>query len=231
MTCDMPWRQAERRQVCLFHRAIVANSRSRRNTCPIHRYNALLVRAGADVATFFETADEFAAWLEKHGAHKSELIVGYYKQGTQRGSMTWPESVDEALCFGWIDGVRKRIDEHCYQIRFTPRKPQSIWSAINVERVRVLTAEGRMRAAGLQAYSHRSEKKSKIYSYEQKTATLEPSDEARFRKAKAAWKFFEAQPRSYRQLVVWRIVSAKRPETRERRLAALIEASQEQRRL
>ena len=184
------------------------------------------------MATFFETADEFAAWLEKHGAALPELIVGYYKRGTGRASMSWPESVDAALCFGWIDGVRKRIDEHSYQIRFTPRKPQSTWSAINVERVRVLTLAGRMSEAGLKAYSHRREKKTKIYSYEQeKTATLEPSEEKHFRKAKAAWKFFEAQPRGYRQLVIWRIVSAKRPETRERRLAALIEASQQQRRL
>ena len=184
------------------------------------------------MATFFETADEFLAWLEKHGAAKSELTVGYYKRGTKRGSMTWPESVDAALCYGWIDGVRKRIDEHCYQIRFTPRKPQSLWRAINVERVRVLKAAGRMREAGLKAYSHRREEKSKIYSYEQKqTATLEPGHEARFRKAKAAWKFFEAQPKGYRKLVIWRIVSAKRPETRERRLKDLIEASREKRRL
>jgi uncharacterized protein YdeI (YjbR/CyaY-like superfamily) len=141
------------------------------------------------VPTFFETAEAFASWLEKHGAAKSELIVGYYKRGTQRGTMSWPESVDVALCFGWIDGVRKRIDEHCYQIRFTPRKPQSIWSAI------------------------------------------ERSEETRFKKSKVARKFFEAQPRGYRHLVIWRIVSAKRPETRERRLAALIEASLEKRRL
>jgi uncharacterized protein YdeI (YjbR/CyaY-like superfamily) len=184
------------------------------------------------VPNFFETAEAFAGWLEKHGAAKSELIVGYYKRGTLRGTMSWPESVDAALCFGWIDGVRKRIDENCYQIRFTPRKPQSIWSAINVERVRILTADGRMREAGLKAYSHRREKKSKIYAYEQKkAATLERSEEAKFKNAKAAWKFFEAQPRGYRHLVIWRIVSAKRPETRRRRLAALIEASQEKRRL
>jgi len=184
------------------------------------------------VPTFFETAEAFAGWLEKHGAAESELIVGYYKRATQRGTMSWPQSVDAALCFGWIDGVRKRIDEHRYQIRFTPRKPQSIWSAINVERVRILTAEGRMQEAGLQAYSHRREKKSGIYAYEQKkTATLERSEAARFKKAKAAWKFFAAQPRGYRHRIIWRIVSAKRPETRERRLAALIEASGEKRRL
>jgi uncharacterized protein YdeI (YjbR/CyaY-like superfamily) len=184
------------------------------------------------VPTFFETSESFAAWLEKHGAAESELIVGYYKRGAQRGTMSWPESVDAALCFGWIDGVRKRIDEHSYQIRFTPRKPTSIWSRINIERARVLKRDGKMREAGLKAYSHRREDKSRIYSYEQqKTAALERSDELRFRKAKAAWKFFEAQPPSYRQLVIWRIVSAKRPETRERRLADLIKASQERRRL
>src|SRR5271155_1980991 len=181
------------------------------------------------VTPFFETADEFAAWLEKHGAKESQLIVGYYKRGTKRGSMTWPESVDAALCFGWIDGVRKRIDEHSYQIRFTPRKPQSIWSAVNLERVRVLRSEGRMREPGLEAFSFSRPAKSRIYSYEQsKTAALERSEEAQFRKAKAAWKFFAAQPRGYRHLVVWRIVSAKRTETREKRLAALIKASQEQ---
>jgi uncharacterized protein YdeI (YjbR/CyaY-like superfamily) len=189
-------------------------------------------RWSSGVPTFFETAELFAAWLEEYGAAKSELIVGYYKRGAQRGTMSWPESVDAALCYGWIDGVRKRIDEHSYQIRFTPRKPTSIWSRINIERARILQREGKMREAGLTAYSHRREEKSRIYSYEQqKTAALDRADELRFKKSKAAWKFFQAQPPSYRHLVIWRIVSAKRPETRERRLAALIKASQEQRRL
>ena len=184
------------------------------------------------MATFFATAAEFAAWLEQHGAATTEFVVGYYKRGSKRPSMTWAESVDAALCFGWIDGVRKRIDEHSYQIRFTPRKPTSIWSRINIDRARILQREGKMREAGLKAYAHRREDKSRIYSYEQqKTAALNRDDELRFRKAKAAWKFFEAQPRSYRQLVIWRIVSAKRPETRERRLADVIKASQERRRL
>jgi uncharacterized protein YdeI (YjbR/CyaY-like superfamily) len=186
----------------------------------------------AEMATFFTTADEFAAWLKKHGAHHTEFVVGYYKRGSKRPSMTWAESVDAALCFGWIDGVRKRIDEHSYQIRFTPRKPTSIWSGINIDRARALKREGKMREAGLKAYSHRREDKSRIYSYEQqKAAALARADELRFRKSKAAWKFFEAQPPSYRQLVIWRIVSAKRPETRERRLADLIKASHEQWRL
>jgi uncharacterized protein YdeI (YjbR/CyaY-like superfamily) len=189
-------------------------------------------RWSSGVPTFFETAELFAAWLEEHGAAKSELIVGYYKRGAHRGTMSWPESVDAALRFGWIDGVRKRIDEHCYQIRFTPRKPTSIWSRINIERARILQQEGKMREAGLKAYSHRRENKSRIYSYEQqKTAVLDRADETRFKKSKAAWKFFQAQPPGYRRLVIWRIISAKRPETRERRLADLIKASQERRRL
>jgi uncharacterized protein YdeI (YjbR/CyaY-like superfamily) len=184
------------------------------------------------VATFFETADEFSEWLTTQGPLHSELIVGFYKRATQRGSMTWPESVDVALCHGWIDGVRKRIDEDRYQIRFTPRKPQSIWSAINIERVRVLEAQSRMKEAGTKAHSFRQENKSKIYSYEQKqTAALSPLEEARFRKAKTAWNFFEAQPRGYRQLAVYRIITAKRADTRERRLTALIGASKKKLRL
>jgi uncharacterized protein YdeI (YjbR/CyaY-like superfamily) len=184
------------------------------------------------MATFFATVDEFAAWLKKHGAAKTEFVVGYYKRGSKRPSMTWAESVDAALCHGWIDGVRKRIDEYSYQIRFTPRKATSIWSRINIDRARILQREGKMREAGLKAFSHRREDKSRIYSYEQqKTAALDPVSEARFRKVKTAWKFLEAQPPSYRQLVIWRIVSAKRPETRERRLTDLIKASHERRRL
>jgi uncharacterized protein YdeI (YjbR/CyaY-like superfamily) len=184
------------------------------------------------MATFFASVDQFAAWLERHGAAKTEFVVGYFKRGSKRPSMTWAESVDAALCFGWIDGVRKRIDEHSYQIRFTPRKTTSIWSRINIERALILEREGKMREAGLKAYSHRREDKSRIYSYEQqKTAALGRADELRFKKSKAAWKFFQAQPPGYRHLVIWRIVSAKRPETRERRLAALIKASEEQRRL
>jgi uncharacterized protein YdeI (YjbR/CyaY-like superfamily) len=184
------------------------------------------------MATFFATADEFVTWLEKRGAGETELIVGYYKLSSKRPSMTWAESVDAALCFGWIDGVRKRIDAHSYQIRFTPRKTTSIWSRINIERATVLRGQGKMREAGLRAFSHRRAHKSRIYSYEQQqAAALRPAETARFRKAKAAWKFFEAQPDGYRRLVIWRIVTAKRIETRERRLTALIQACAEQRRL
>src|SRR5712691_9275886 len=169
--------------------------------------------------TFFETAAKFRAWLVKHATDESELIVGFFKRSTGLPSMTWQESVDEALCVGWIDGVRTKLDDQSYKIRFTPRKPTSTWSSINVERVRVLEAKGRMKEAGRRAFEHRREGKSGTYSYEQaKTATLEPMDEARFRRDEAAWKFFDVQPPSYRHLVIWRIVSAKRAETREARL-------------
>jgi uncharacterized protein YdeI (YjbR/CyaY-like superfamily) len=181
---------------------------------------------------FFETAAQFGAWLAVHGANESELIVGFYKRGSGLPSMTWPESVDEALCFGWIDGVRKRIDEHAYQIRFTPRKPTSTWSAINIERVRALESESRMQDAGLKAYAQRREAKSAIYSYEQESgAALEREMEAQFRRCKKAWKFFEAQPPGYRHQMIWRILSAKRAATREARLARLIEASHNHARL
>lgn len=177
--------------------------------------------------TFFASPEAFRAWLAQNAATASELIVGFYKRGTGKPSITWPESVDEALCVGWIDGVRTRIDDDAYKIRFTPRKRTSTWSAINIERVRVLTLEGRMAEAGLQAFAHRRETKSKIYAYEQaEAATLAPLEEALFRKNKSAWKFFEAQPPGYRHQMLWRIVSAKRPATREARLAKLVEASQ-----
>jgi uncharacterized protein YdeI (YjbR/CyaY-like superfamily) len=184
------------------------------------------------VPTFFATPADFGAWLAQHAGTESELIVGFYKRGTGRKSLTWPESVDEALCYGWIDGVRTSIDEHSYKIRFTLRKTTSTWSAINIERVRVLESEGRMKAAGLKAFAHRREAKSGIYAYEQaESATLGAAEEARFRKYKRAWKFFQAQPPGYRHQVIWRILSAKRAETREDRLAKLIEASQNGERL
>jgi uncharacterized protein YdeI (YjbR/CyaY-like superfamily) len=176
--------------------------------------------------TFFKTPATFRAWLARHGARESELIVGFYKLGSGRQSMNWSESVDEALCFGWIDGVRTRIDEHSYKIRFSPRKRTSIWSAINVEKVRVLQTAGRMTKAGIDAFARRNEDKSRAYSYEQaKRAVLEPAHESEFKKNKPAWKFFQAQPPSYRHMAAWYVVSAKRPETRQTRLAKIIQAS------
>lgn len=176
---------------------------------------------------FFETPAALGSWFTRNAATESELIVGFYKRASGRDSITWPESVDEALCVGWIDGVRSRIDDEAYKIRFTPRKPTSTWSAINIERVRVLRAEGRMTDAGLRAFAQRREAKSKIYAYEQaEAAVLSPLEEAQFRKNKVAWTFFEAQPPGYRHQMIWRIVSAQRSATRDGRLAKLVAASE-----
>jgi uncharacterized protein YdeI (YjbR/CyaY-like superfamily) len=181
---------------------------------------------------FFSTPAHFSTWLKHNADTATELIVGFHKVGTGIPSMTWPQSVDEALCFGWIDAVRKRIDEERYQIRFTRRKPGSTWSAINIERVAVLTAEGRMQPAGLAAFALRSEARSRTYAYEQRDmAALAPADEKIFCKNKVAWAFFEAQSPSYRHRMIWGIVSAKQAATRQRRLQLLIEASQNGERL
>lgn len=178
-----------------------------------------------DSPVFFATPEEFRAWLHEHHATARELWVGYYKKGTGRPSMTWPESVDEALCFGWIDGVRKRVDGTAYQIRFTPRQPGSTWSAVNIAKAERLIADGRMRPAGLAAFARRLEEKSRVYSYEQDEAASLTAAEARaFRRDKAAWRYFEAAPPGYRRTVLHWIGSARQPATRERRLAKLIAA-------
>jgi uncharacterized protein YdeI (YjbR/CyaY-like superfamily) len=172
---------------------------------------------------FFATPAEFREWLEEHHAEADELLVGFHKVGSGQPSMTWPESVDEALCFGWIDGVRKRLDDERYTIRFSPRKPRSNWSAVNVKRVAALTAEGRMRPAGIQAYEARAPERTGIYSYEQRhSAKLTPAQLRQFKANPAAWEYFQAQPRSYRTAATWWVVSAKKEETREKRLAQLI---------
>lgn len=175
---------------------------------------------------YFATPEILRAWLHSNAASSAELVVGFYKRDSGKASITWPQAVDEALCVGWVDGVRHRIDERRYKIRFTPRKSTSIWSAINIERVRVLGEAGRMQPAGLAAFARRVEKKSRIYSYEQSgLAELTPQQQKAFKRNKVAWAFFQAQPPGYRKLLLWRIVSAKQPATRERRLAALIAAS------
>jgi uncharacterized protein YdeI (YjbR/CyaY-like superfamily) len=173
--------------------------------------------------TFFATPADFRAWLEAHHETNQELWVGYYKKGSGRPSLTWPESVDEALCFGWIDGVRKSIDEVSYTIRFTPRKPGSTWSAVNIKRVEALTAMGLMRPAGLTAFAERVEEKSGIYAYEQRqVAELSEAQDAQFRANPTAWEFFQSQAPSYRRAAVWWVASAKKEETRQKRLATLI---------
>jgi uncharacterized protein YdeI (YjbR/CyaY-like superfamily) len=181
---------------------------------------------------FFATPAEFRAWLEAHHATETELLVGFYKKGSGRPSITWPESVDEALCFGWIDGVRKRLDERSYVIRFTPRRKGSVWSSINLARIKELTRLGLMRPAGLAAHEGRTTAKSGIYSYEQrKRARLPAAMQRRLKGNRAAWAFFQKQAPWYRQVTTWWIVSAKREETRERRLATLIEDSAAGRRI
>jgi uncharacterized protein YdeI (YjbR/CyaY-like superfamily) len=173
--------------------------------------------------TFFATPYDFRAWLQEHHETESELLVGFHKKGSARPSITWPESVDQALCFGWIDGVRRRIDDESYSIRFTPRKARSTWSAINVKRVGELTAEGLMRPAGVAAFERRSDDKTAIYAYEQrKAATLDAEQKRRFMADKTAWAWFQAQPPSYRRTATYRVTSAKKAETRQRRLERLI---------
>jgi uncharacterized protein YdeI (YjbR/CyaY-like superfamily) len=176
--------------------------------------------------TFFATPADFRAWLERHHESHSELIVGFHKRGTGRPSITWPEAVDHALCFGWIDGVRRRIDDTSYSIRFTPRKTRSTWSAVNIKRMKELVEEGLVAPAGLAAFERRTDDRSAIYSYDQrKSAKLEPDQERRLRADERASAFFEAQPPSYRRAAIHWVTSAKRPETRERRLVQLIEYS------
>lgn len=182
--------------------------------------------------TFFDSSLAFRRWLEQNHERVSELLVGYYKRDSGIPSMTWPESVDEALCFGWIDGVRKRIDDQSYTIRFTPRRPNSIWSAVNIKRVAELQKLGRMASAGVRAFEKRREEKSAIYAYEKETpSTLSNTDEAEFRANTAAWDFFVKQAPSYRRVVIHWVVSAKKEETKRRRLTQLIEASAAGRRL
>ena len=176
--------------------------------------------------TTFERPEDFRAWLEQHHDSEPELWVGYHKKGTGTPSMTWPESVDEALCFGWIDGIRKRVDAERYMIRFTPRRARSIWSSVNIARVAVLKEQGRMRPAGVAAFEARREDRSGLYSYEQRDrAKLAPAFEKRFRAKKRAWASFEVMPKSYRQAAIRWVMTAKKEETRERRLATLIEDS------
>lgn len=181
---------------------------------------------------FFGEPAEFRNWLQKNHAAAQELWVGFYKKGTGRPSITWPESVDEALCVGWIDGIRKRIDDESYTIRFTPRKAQSIWSVVNIGRVAELMREGRMQPAGLAAFEKRSHDRSAIYAYEQpKTANFDEAAERQFRVNAKAWEFFQAQPPWYRKTATYKVISAKREETRQKRLAALIADSAAERRI
>jgi uncharacterized protein YdeI (YjbR/CyaY-like superfamily) len=180
---------------------------------------------------YFRTPAEFRRWLEKHHTTEQELLVGFYKKDSGKPSITWPESVREALCFGWIDGIRRNVDEESYSIRFTPRKRTSTWSAINIKYVAELIEQGLMRPAGLAAFEARRENKSGIYAYEQRTAIIPEPYLGKLRKNKAAFEFFEAQPAGYRKQMSWWVVSAKQEETRLKRLKKLISESAAGRRL
>jgi uncharacterized protein YdeI (YjbR/CyaY-like superfamily) len=178
-------------------------------------------------AKFFPTPAEFRKWFEANHDKESELLVGFYKKDTGKPSITWPESVDQALCYGWIDGIRKKIDEDSYSIRFTPRKKSSIWSAVNIKRVGELTEQGLMKPSGLAVFEQRKEDKSAIYSYEQRDkVALEADDEKLFKTNQKAWDWFHAQAPSYQKAAIWWVVSAKQEATRKKRIATLIEDSE-----
>jgi uncharacterized protein YdeI (YjbR/CyaY-like superfamily) len=174
---------------------------------------------------YFKTPGDFRRWLERHHATERELWVGYYRKDSGKQSITWPESVDQALCFGWIDGIRKRVDEFSYTNRFTPRKSKSTWSMVNIKRVRELCEQGLMQPAGLKAFEARTENRSGIYAYEQRSDKLPAPYEKRLRQNRAAWDFFQAQTPSYRKLASWWVVSAKKEETRLKRLEKLVQDS------
>lgn len=176
---------------------------------------------------YFSTPADLRQWFEKNHDSEQELWVGYYKKDSGKPSITWPESVDQALCFGWIDGIRKSIDDQSYKIRFTPRKPTSTWSAVNMRRVDELTKLGLMKPAGLKAFEQRKGEKSGVYSFEnQDKAKLPAEFEQQFRANKKAWDFFQKQPPSYQRGASWWVISAKKEETRLKRLATLIDDSQ-----
>lgn len=175
---------------------------------------------------FFKTKKELRKWFEKNHNKLNEVWIGYYKIATGKKSITWSESVDEAICFGWIDGLRKSIDEESYMIRFTPRKPSSNWSAVNIEKVKILTKLSLMKPEGIRAYKKRKSHKSKVYTYEQESDQLEKRFEKIFKKNKKAWQFFnEKLAPSYKKTSIRWVMSAKQETTRLKRLEILIDSS------
>ena len=181
--------------------------------------------------TFFKTQDDFREWLEINHENQTELIVGFYKVKSGKPSMNWSQSVDQALCFGWIDGIRKSMDEESYSIRFTPRKNTSNWSEINIKKVEELTRAGLMKPAGMKAFSFRKESKSGIYSYENEAESFDYQDEKLFRENEKAWEFFMKQTPSYRKAVVRWINSAVQKITRQSRLEKTIKQCEKQKRI
>ncbi len=183
------------------------------------------------VVIFFATQADFREWLAINHKNETELIVGFYKVGSGKPSMTWSQSVDQALCFGWIDGIRKSIDEESYCIRFTPRKRTSIWSDINIKKVEQLTKSGQMTEEGQKAFDLRTENRSRIYSHEKEPVNLDPNYENQFKANTLAWDFFNGQAPSYKKVMMHWVMSAKQEKTRLSRLEKLIKLSEDQKRM
>jgi uncharacterized protein YdeI (YjbR/CyaY-like superfamily) len=195
--------------------------------------NDIVMRSDAPkiAPTFFCAPTDFRAWLQQNHGKASALVVGYYKKATGKPSVTWEESVDEALCYGWIDGVRRSLDDESYVIRFSPRNPKGVWSRRNIERVEALKAEGRMRKAGLDAYAHKDVHADSGYAVGDRPKDLPQEMTADFKKYPEAWAFYESQPSGYREQTTAWVTSAKREETRQRRLATLIDDSRNELRI
>ena len=177
--------------------------------------------------TFFRNQKELRKWFEKNHKNEKEIWVGFYKKDSGKANFTWSQSVDQALCFGWIDGIRKSIDEVSYRIRFTPRNPKSNWSAINIKKIKELTKLGLMHPAGIEAFKKREEKRSEVYSFEQNKVKLSKEYELKFKSNKKAWEFFQSLPPSTKKPSVWWVMSAKKEETQLKRLDILIKSSEE----
>jgi uncharacterized protein YdeI (YjbR/CyaY-like superfamily) len=180
---------------------------------------------------FFATPADFRAWLYENHQQLSEQWIGFYKVKSGIPSMTWSESVDEALCYGWIDGLRKSIDEKSYKIRFTPRRPKSFWSAVNIKKVAALTKLGKMMPAGIEAYKKLDENRANIYSFEQENIVLDKAFEKELRANKKAWAYFQTLPPSAKKATIHWLMSAKREDTKLRRLKTLIESAEEELRI
>jgi len=178
---------------------------------------------------FFSSSVEWRQWLEENHATAPEIQFGYYKVGTGKPSLTWAQSVDEALCFGWIDGIRRSLGEESYTIRFTPRKPRSNWSAVNIKRIGELIAEGHVHPAGLKAFETRKEQETNPYAYENRPQRLEEAYEQQFKANEKAWTYFQAQAPWYQHTAIWWVISAKQEKTRLSRLANLIASSENER--
>ena len=176
---------------------------------------------------FFKDQAELRKWFAKNHQDERELWLGFYKVGSGKPSVTWSQSVDEAICVGWIDGIRKTIDDHSYMIRFTPRKPKSIWSDINIDKVKELTKRHLMQPAGIAAFKKREDAKSRVYSFEQKEISLDKIFEKIFRSNKKAWNYFTSAAPSYRKAATWWVMSAKQEETKLKRLGTLMKDSED----